>query len=90
LAYDESIVIHYPLPRFFFTSPENKGAIQRVQEGIFLAYQDGSLLKLWQKYYQPSIEFSALKRRKVVELHNPLIETLDPAYKQYNFDPFAP
>jgi hypothetical protein len=85
--------------RVAFASKETKEKLKSVEtiedlrQFTFLqgtGWQDGSLLKLWQKYYQPSIEFSALKRRKVFELNNPFIEILDPAYKQYNFDPFSP
>jgi len=88
LRYDETIVIHYPMPRFFFTTKTNTEAIKRVQEGIMAAYSDGSLIALWEQEYQASIDFSALKNRKVFELDNPFIQNLDKSFIQYNYDPF--
>lgn len=88
LTYDQTIVIHYLLPRFFFTTKTNTEAIKRVQEGIMIAYHDGSLIKLWQDNYQASIDFASLKNRKIFELDNHLIDTIDPSFIQYNYDPF--
>lgn len=90
LAYDQTIVIHYPMPRFFFTNKANTKAIERVSEGILIAYNDGSLVKLWQEQYQESIDFSNLKNRRIFELENPFINDVDPSYIQYNYDPFKP
>jgi len=76
------------MPRFFFTTKTNTEAVKRIQEGILAAYNDGSLDQLWHDYYQSSVSFSNLKDRKVFELDNPLIKDLDPAYLEYNIDPF--
>ena len=88
LVLDDNVVIQYPLPRFFFTTKSNTEALNRVQEGILIAYHDGSLIDLWKEKYQASIDFSKLKNRRFFALENPIIKGLDDAYKQYNFDPF--
>jgi hypothetical protein len=90
LAYDQTIVIHYPMPRFFFTNKANTEAIKRVSEGIIAAYNDGSLVKLWKEQYQESIDFSSLRNRRIFELENPFLNDVDPSYIQYNYDPFKP
>ncbi len=88
LVLDDNVVIQYPLPRFFFTNKSNIDALNRIQEGILIAYHDGSLIDLWKKKYQASIDFSNLKNRKMFRIENPIIKGLDDSYKQYNFDPF--
>lgn len=88
LTFDKSMVIHYPMPRFFFTNKSNTEAIKRVSEGIMIAYKDGSLIELWQQQYQESIDFVALKNRTLFKINNPFIKALDSSYEQYNYDPF--
>lgn len=87
LAYDESVLVHYPLPRFFYTAKANTEAIERVHEGLKMAYEDGSFEALWQQHYMKSIEFVGLGKRKVFEINNPYTEGLDPAYTKYNYVP---
>lgn len=88
LTYDESFVIFYPLPRFFYIAAENELAKQRIEEGLKIAYHDGSLKKLWRKEYGESIEFAKLKQRKVFPLNNPLIKNLNTDYQKYLYNPF--
>lgn len=87
LMYDESIVLYYPLPRFFFTSKENVSAIKRVHEGLIAAYEDGEVQKLWKKYYGPSIEFVNLKKRKIFRIDNPFLKGIDTSYEKYIYNP---
>ena len=88
LVLDDNVVVQYSLPRFFFTTKSNAEALKRVQEGILIAYHDGSLIALWKEKYQASIDFSNLKNRRFFALENTIIKgLLDDAYKQYNFDP---
>lgn len=89
LTYDESIVLYYPLPRFFFTTKGNKESAERVYSGLIKAYKDGSLIQLWQKNYAPSIAFTKLGKRKIFSVTNPLIEDLDSSYTKYLYNPFT-
>lgn len=79
------ILLHYPLPRFFVTSKENVHNAKRVELGLKRAYEDGSLIKLWESVYLEDIQFINLNKRHIIELENPFINTLDPSYKKYNY-----
>jgi len=89
LTYDESFVLVYPLPRFFYLNAKNTLAKERIQAGLQIAFKDGSLKALWNKHYQAGIEFSKLNQRKHIYLENPLLKNLPPDYKQYFIDPSA-
>lgn len=87
LAYDRSMTINYPLPRFFYTHQANNVAVKRIHRGIEMAYKDGSLQTLWQEEYQESIDFADLKRRKIYRLENPYLEGIDFDFTQYFYSP---
>jgi hypothetical protein len=89
LVYDESFMFLYPLPRFFYIASENKLAKKRIEEGLIIAYHDGSMKKLWQEKYGESIKFSKLKQRKIFRLNNPSIKNLPTDYEQYLYNPLT-
>ena len=83
LQYDKRFVLYYPLPRFFYTHRDNIEALERISLGLSLAFEDGSLQKLWRSAYQTSIEFSQLSQRELIPLENPTLEALEPGYQDY-------
>lgn len=85
LAYDTSMALVYPLPRFFYTNANNTRAIERVQRGLEIAHQDGSLLKLWLRHYGPSLDFARVDQRRLYRLNNPHVADLPNDYEQYFF-----
>lgn len=87
LTYDESVAVYYPLPRFFFTNKSNKEAAKRIQEGLEIAFKDGSFQSLWKEYYQESVDMIALEKRTIFRIDNPDVKGLDTAYEKYNFTP---
>ncbi|MGO1120177.1 hypothetical protein ACTL6U_15840 [Rhodovibrionaceae bacterium A322] len=89
LTYDQTFALYYPLPRFFFTLKGNEENARRVYEGLVAAYEDGSLVALWEQYYGASIEFVQLEKRKLFRLENPFLADLDPAYEAFLFNPIA-
>ncbi len=88
LDYDKTFAFYYPLPRFFFMNKNNKEILKRIEEGLERAYSDGSLDKLFEKYYQPSIDFVNMKKRKIYKLDNPFLINIDKSYEKYNY-PFS-
>jgi hypothetical protein len=87
LHLDESVAIFYPLPRYFFTHKSNKEAIERVTEGLMMAYDDGSLIKLWEKHHSESIARVNLSKRTMFRLENPFLEGVDKSYEKYMYEP---
>ncbi len=87
LIVDDSFVLEYPLPRFFYINSKNTLAKERLSAGLKIAHEDGSFKKLWIKHYKVNVDFVNLKKRKIFHLENPLLENLPPDYTQYFFDP---
>ncbi|MCD8547996.1 MAG: hypothetical protein LRY38_06140 [Aeromonadaceae bacterium] len=87
LAVEPSLLLYYPLPRFFYANPRDAAGLQRVEEGVRLALADGSLQHLWLSHYGPSVTFAQPAQRRLFRLHNPLLPPdLLPA-EQPRFDP---
>lgn len=87
LKYDSTMAIVYPLPRFFYTNAQNTEAAERVFQGLVLAYDDGSLVSLWESYYSENYSFSNLDNRRLFRIYNPLLEGLDTEYQKYFYGP---
>lgn len=86
LTYDESFAIVYSMPRFYYTNPDNKILLARVEEGLKTAYNDGSFKSLWLKYQTANLNFVKLNQRKIFKIQNPFIKNLPKDYEQYYFD----
>jgi hypothetical protein len=87
LDYDRSLAITYPLPRFYFSNSRNKRILQRITKGLLLAYNDGSLRKLWLEEFWSNLQFANLKNRRIYKLKTPNIELIDFNYEKYYFNP---
>ena len=85
LKMDNHLALHYPAPRFFYTTKGNKDALMRVYKGLQLAWADGSFIALWHKFYQHSINQAQMSKRHIIELHNPELGTLSNTYGQYMY-----
>lgn len=89
LEYDQSFVLHYAVPWFFYVSNNNRALHQRISEGLALAHGDGSLEQLWLDYFKSSIEFAQLSQRQLHQLESNQFNRLGEHYQTYLADPFA-
>lgn len=87
LKVDESLLIYYPLPRAFYTNKQNHEALQRIEQGLALAWQDGSLQALWRKSFGQAISFAKLQKRQLIRLDNPFLTGIDFEYRPYFYNP---
>tara|TARA_R100000656_G_scaffold67598_1_gene51169 strand:+ start:82 stop:972 length:891 start_codon:yes stop_codon:yes gene_type:complete len=87
LQLDNKLALYYPLPKFLFAHKNNQALLDRIQQGIEIAYKDGSYIKLWRSVYVRDLKRAKLNERHLIKLDNPFISTLPDDYKQYLFDP---
>lgn len=83
LGYDTSFALFYPLPRYFYLNEANRELKVRIEEGLQMAYKDGSLKRLLFEFYADDIQFATVPQRHVFQLENPSLKGLDPKYKDY-------
>lgn len=73
LAIEKNLVIHYPQPIYFFVNHDNRALAERIQTGLEIARDDGSLDALFfavPNFRQAWEELQQLNR-KVIELKVP-------------------
>ncbi|WP_429179361.1 hypothetical protein [Aeromonas salmonicida] len=87
LTVDQHIALHYPFIHLFYTHKGNKHALKRIQTGLLLAWQDGSLQTLWLKTFKPALDFARLDKRRLFRLDNPQLRELEIDYRDYTYDP---
>lgn len=84
LKLDQSFALAYPLPMFFYTHKDNRAAKQRVAAGLQIAFEDGSLLKLFNHHYRDSLQLADLPSRRVHRLSNPAVAGIDFDFRKYD------
>jgi hypothetical protein len=82
-ALEQSFAIYYPLPRFYYGHQNSKKLLDRIERGLKISFENGTLKLLWEKHYRRSIDFVKLKQRQLFKLDNQLTTELAPDYKQY-------
>ena len=88
LAIEESILLYYPWPKYFFTSLKNPKLAQRIEQGLKMMIEDGSFEALFLKYHKEDIDRVNLKGRKLFRISNPLLPGTAPLeQKNLWFDP---
>jgi hypothetical protein len=87
LVYDESFALVYPFKWNLYLNKNSVLAKERIEAGLKIAHANGSLKRLWLKYYKDNVAFANLKSRHIYYL-KPLIP-LPTDYTQYFIDPLA-
>lgn len=73
LSIEESIVLYYPWPYYFFTSKGNEKLAMRIETGLERMIKDGSFDRIFLKYNNSSIKQSRLDERRLIRLENPFL-----------------
>jgi hypothetical protein len=86
---EETILLYYPWPKFFYVNKSNSKLADRIERGLKIMIKDGSFEKLFLKYNQRHIDAVNLKNRRLIRLSNPLLPATVPLErKELWYDPF--
>lgn len=89
LQLDNKLALYYPLPKFLFAHKSSQALLDRIQQGMEIAYKDGSYMKLWRSVYARDLQRAKFSERHLIKLDNPFITTLPDDYKRYLFNPLT-
>ena len=75
LVLEETIVLHYPFARYFWTVKNEKGRIlrERLERGLEAMIRDGSFDRIFIKYSGKALKEANLAGRRIFELKNPYL-----------------
>ena len=91
LHVEESILLYYPLPRYFWFSKTDEGDLLRlrVEVGLQRIIEDGSFYELFNAYFSDALNELNLEDRLLIEMENPMYGAeFDELDKVYRFNPF--
>lgn len=75
LHIEETILLHIPLPAYFFVNPTKPKLAERITQGLKLLIKDGSFDKIFFKHFGDTIEQLNLSNRKIYHLENTVLST---------------
>jgi ABC-type amino acid transport substrate-binding protein len=80
LALEPTLLLRYPLPRYFFLRRDAEGRklAARIADGLEIMIKDGSLDALFQQYKHELIERNGLTKRRVISIPNPTLSRETP------------
>lgn len=87
LQLDNKLALYYPLPKFLFSHKSNQAVMDRIKNGIDIAYNDGSYQHLWREFHEQDLQRAKLDERHFIKMENPFITTLNDDYKRYLINP---
>ena len=83
---DRSKAFYYPLNFLFYFNAKDNELRDRIKEGLVIAFNDGSLLKTWKKYFIASVASANMHNRKIIPLKNYHTESYDSNLDKYLLD----
>lgn len=80
LIIDKSLILYYPLPRYFFFSrtPEGERLAGRVEEGLRRLMKNGKFDKRYQAFKRSILADLSLAGRRLIRIENPTLSAATP------------
>lgn len=90
LAVEESLLIHYPQPYYFFVSRHDAALARRIERGLREMLNDGSFEDHFWRHHGAAVQQARLAERRLLRLDNPQLPRETPlADSRLWFDPKA-
>lgn len=92
LAVEKDLLLHYPMPRYYFVprTEEGRKMAQRIEDGLQRLRRSGEFERRYQIYKKAVLADVHLAGRRVFELNNPELSSLAPLNDPYWWETLAP
>ncbi|WP_317682342.1 hypothetical protein [Terasakiella sp. A23] len=70
MAIEQEIALYLPQPTYFFVSPRKLELAKRIEEGLMLLREDGTLSKLFFDFHGDAIKRANLANRRIIPIEN--------------------
>lgn len=78
LAIDTELMLHIPLPTYFFISPKRPELAKRIERGLWRLIENGKFEAYFLAHHQALIDKFRLKERRRFSIPNPNLSKADP------------
>ncbi|MFB6346755.1 MAG: substrate-binding periplasmic protein [bacterium] len=78
LAIEQSIMIYYPWPYYFYVNPDYPEVARRIESGLRTMIQDGTFDEIFMRHHGDVLDRVNFKKRKIFVLKNPLLADTSP------------
>lgn len=91
MAIERGLVLHYPMPRYFFVPRTEQGArmAERIEDGLRRLARSGEFERRYQAYKRTMVADLNLAGRRVIRLPNPQLSSLAPLTDKFWWDDLA-
>jgi hypothetical protein len=73
LAIEQSFVIHYPLPLYYFVNKAKPMLAERIKKGMTILLDSGEYQLMFNYYFSETVKSLNMSSRTLVTLKNPLL-----------------
>lgn len=89
MAIERDLLLHMPLPQYFFVSPRQPRLARRIEAGLKMMMRDGSFEAIFQRHHGKLIAAANFCQRRVFRIDNPFLGRETPLNQaEYWFDPW--
>ncbi|WP_250655879.1 transporter substrate-binding domain-containing protein [Alkalimarinus coralli] len=78
LAIEQDLLLHIPLPTYFFVTPKRPKLAERIEEGLLMMIEDGSFDELFNAEFGDMIKAAKLSTRRMFLINNPNLSPATP------------
>lgn len=91
MVIERGLVLHYPMPRYFFVPRTKKGArmAERIEDGLRRLARSGEFERRYQAYKRAMVADINLAGRRIIHLPNPQLSPLAPIGEKIWWDDLA-
>lgn len=78
LVVEPTLALHLPAPTYIYVSPQAPRVAERIEAGLEIMIEDGTLSAMFDEYYGQYLKEAKLSSRRIIKVPNPLLSPKTP------------